>query len=207
MSTKYHQTKGFKFNPAGLIGLDAGTAKGIAKHLRARERELNTIETIVIECQGGPFNGQSIELQPDGGLASNPKSAEFTVGAWRGHYLGSQWVSTLEANAPAPEAIAALLPRPQIACDLPAKGFDQLRDLLGEMSENPMQRETTLKPRARSVYFNYHSTDDFGFEIENKKHLGNYSIEEVYFSKKSKRSKPFNKFPRPKGRGIKPASD
>lgn len=99
MNTKYHQTDGFKFNPAGLIGLDAGTAKGISKFLRARERELNTIVTDVITCEGGPFNGQQIELQPNGGLAAPAKSADFTVGAWRGHYLGSRWVSTLDRKS------------------------------------------------------------------------------------------------------------
>lgn len=192
MNTKYHQTDGFKFNPAGLIGLDVGTAKGIAKHLRAREREINTIETIVIECQGGPFNGQSIELQPNGGIDSTPKSAEFTVGAWCGHYLGSQWVSTLEANAPAPEAIAAPLPRPRIVCDLPAKGFDQLRDLLGEMSINPLERETTIKTRYKTARFKYGKTDDFGNEIVEFSPVGAYRCEIVEFvnSKRSKKIKP-----------------
>jgi hypothetical protein len=112
MSTKYYQTEGFKFPAAGLIGLDSGTKASVSRFLRARERELNTIETVVITCEGGPFNGQSIELQPNGGMGE-ARSADFTVGAWRGHYVGSKWVSTLGADAPAPEAMAAPLPHPQ----------------------------------------------------------------------------------------------
>ena len=68
MNTKYHQTEGFKFPAAGLIGLDAGTKASVSKFLRAREREINTIETVFMICDGGPFNGQSIELQPNGGM-------------------------------------------------------------------------------------------------------------------------------------------
>ena len=192
MNTKYHQTEGFKFPAAGLIGLDAGTVKGISKFLRARERELNTIETEVITCEGGPFNGQKIELQPNGGLAAPAKSAEFTVGAWRGHYLGSSWVSTLEANAPAPEAMAAPLPRPKINCDLPAKGFDQLRDLLSEMSINPLKRETTIKTHYKTARFEYGKTDDFGNGIVEFSPVGAYACELVEFvtPTRSKKTKP-----------------
>ncbi len=177
MNTKYHQTEGFKFPAAGLIGLDAGTKASVSKFLRARERELNTIETNVITCQGGPFNGQQIELEAITGMAGNNRSAEFCIGAWRGFYLGEFWTSTLEANAPAPEAMAAPLPRPQIACDLPAKGFDQLRDLLGEMSINPLERETTIKTRYKTACFKYSRTDDFGNHILEFSPVGAYRLE------------------------------
>lgn len=190
MNTKYHQTEGFKFPAAGLIGLDAGTKASVSKFLRQRERDLNTFETAVITCEGGPFNGQSLELECSPGATYS--SAEFCIGAWRGHYLGSKWVSTLAADAPAPEAMAAPLPRPKINCDLPAKGFDQLRDLLGEMSINPLEQETTIKTRYKTAWFQYGKTDDFGNEIVEFSPVGAYACELVQFvtPARGKKTKP-----------------
>lgn len=189
MNTKYHQTDGFKFNPAGLIGLDAGTAKGISKFLRAREREINTIETVFMICDGGPFNGQSIELQPNGGM-SEARSAEFTVGAWRGHYVGAKWVSSLDADAPAPEAKAPQAAKPRINFAPLGKGFDQLRDLLAELSADPAERETSIKTRIRTHQFNYGQTDDFGNEIESPAPVGAYWCENLKVKNTTRKKMP-----------------
>lgn len=63
MNTKYHQTEGFKFPAAGLIGLDAGTKASVSKFLRARERELNTVETFSYAIEdASPAGAYSVRM-------------------------------------------------------------------------------------------------------------------------------------------------
>ena len=61
-----YRLDGCSFNRDNLRGIDAGTKNSLTAYLNKREREINTIETRAYICAGGPFDGQSIELQHSG---------------------------------------------------------------------------------------------------------------------------------------------
>lgn len=84
---------GFLFNQAALNGVDAPLRSGLRKYLSAREREINSTAKRRVNCVGGPFGGQTIDLDADSNC-----SATFTVGKWSGRYVAqgiwAEWSPT-----------------------------------------------------------------------------------------------------------------
>lgn len=170
-----YRLNGFAFNRDNLRGVDADTLGGITRYLVAREREINTIDTVTVVCNGGPFNGQQIELQPTGSGAAC-SSAQITVRGWCGRYVGADWESTAESeNAKVLDFVPVAKPTARIDAKGMGKGFDALRDLLAQLGEDPAERATT-KTRPRSERFTHGQVDDFGNMITNPAQPGAYAV-------------------------------
>lgn len=145
-----YRIEGVKYNPANWAELDKTERAACARFAAKRERELNTIETNEHPCQGGPFHGAVIELQ-------SMASAPINVGAWVGHYEATNtvkgcsavWVGTDGGKAVNTHGSSE---QPKAAQEVTAKGFDQLRDLLSELAEDPAERAIETPEGLRAVY-------------------------------------------------------
>lgn len=74
---------GFEFNPNGTLGVEPQLRPGLARHLRAREREINAVAKDQVYCAGGPLGGHQIALERGG-----RESITFTIGRWpAGRYV------------------------------------------------------------------------------------------------------------------------
>lgn len=149
-----YRIDGIKYNPANWASLDPSERAACNRFAAARERELNTITAAEWTCHGGPFSGATIELE-----STTEHSAALTVGAWVGRYELTtdpdnrnakrlQWVGNDGGAAINTHGNSAAS---KAGADVTGRGFDQLRDLLAELAEDPAERATSSPqgPRAR----------------------------------------------------------
>lgn len=140
MST--YRINGIKYNPANWAALDATERAACNRFAAARERELNTITATAYTCQGGPFDGHQIELE-----STTSATAAMNVGAWCGRY-------ELQGNKSAADRLVWVgndggqainthhhtTDQKKAGADVTGRGFDQLRDLLADLAEDPTER-------------------------------------------------------------------
>ena len=150
-----YRLDGFSFNRDNLRGVDADAVAGLNRYLNARERELNTITTMAVQCVGGPFDGQTIELEHGHG-----RSSPFSVGQWSGCYVvtGNDSANTRAewqgiGTGPALEN-HQILSTTRGTCRTQkelGKGYAQLAELLARMAE-AQEGETAVFTIGRTTY-------------------------------------------------------
>lgn len=140
MST--YRINGIKYNPANWAGLDATERAACNRFAAARERELNTITANAYTCDGGPFAGHQIEVE-----STTRTTAHMTVGAWCGRYelqgnktAGDKLVWIGNDGGRAIKTHHHTTDQKKAGADVTARGFDQLRDLLADLAEDPAER-------------------------------------------------------------------
>lgn len=140
MST--YRINGIKYNPANWAGLDPAERAACNRFAAARERELNTITAETYTCDGGPFAGHQIEVE-----STTRSTASMTVGAWCGRYelQGNKtsadrlvWVGN--DGGQAINTHHHTTDQKKAGADVTGRGFDQLRDLLADLAEDPAER-------------------------------------------------------------------
>lgn len=140
MST--YRINGIKYNPANWAGLDATERAACNRFAAARERELNTITANAYTCDGGPFAGHQIEVE-----STTRTTAHMTVGAWCGRYelqgnktAGDKLVWVGNDGGQAINTHHHTTDQKKAGADVTGRGFDQLRDLLADLAEDPAER-------------------------------------------------------------------
>lgn len=160
----YRITNGIKYNPANWAGLEESERKACARFAAKRERELNTITATPWVCVGGPFPGVTLEID-----STTDRTATMVVGGWVGHYElmndpeyvkkngapscpadGPRLLGWFGNHAGAPVNTHGTATSSKSEPEFSQPGFDQLRDLLAELSDDPAERATAspLGPRA-----------------------------------------------------------
>ena len=165
-----YRSEGFKFNRANLAGIDAETRHGINRFLNARERELNTFNTVCVQCNGGPLNGQQIETTGEGTLP-------LCMGQWVGHYdKVGKWHGTQGETRAAIDASAQATNEKRAGFEKElGKGFNALGQLLAELAEDPQERAQKM-PKIHRANFEYFGVDDCGEAITTPLRAGLYSV-------------------------------
>ena len=173
---KYHST-GFAFDRANIAGLDKDAQRNINRYLTAREREINTIDTVEVWCKGGPLNGQMIETQGEGTL-------DLCIGAWRGRYTGGgEWVGS-EGKAPEAPEVQSMNRRPAsvgTGKDL-GKGFAALAQLLADLGADPLERAEYVRHCRTVDVTEGAKVDDFGSVISVPRADGTYFVFKDYLN-------------------------
>jgi hypothetical protein len=177
MSHKY-RIEGVKYNPENWASLAPTERAACARFAAQRERELNTIEAAEWTATGGPFHGAKLSID-----TNTNRTAPMAVGAWAGHYevmsdadhlpawnrknadttKRLQWVGNDGGQTINTHGTTATT---KAAPEVTQKGFDQLRDLLADLAEDPTQRAEHITRQAPAYTYSTGRVDDYGTHIE-----------------------------------------